>query len=120
MAIAKVKRPLLDALCGAAAEAGIPPDRRAAELRRDERNALLEALTASVLPWTGDEGYRKAEVTGGGVALNQLDPRTMQSRIAPGLFLCGELLDAFGPIGGYNFLWGWATGRAAGLGAASA
>ena len=42
----------------------------------------------------------------------------MESRRHPGLYLCGEVLDAFGPIGGYNFLWAWATGRAAGLGAA--
>ena len=66
----------------------------------------------------GDEGYKKAEVTGGGVSLAEIDPRTMESRMHPGLFLCGEMLDAFGPIGGYNFLWAWATGRAAGLGAA--
>jgi predicted flavoprotein YhiN len=39
---------------------------------------------------------------------------TLESRIRPGLFLCGEILDAFGPIGGYNFAWAWATGRAAG------
>jgi predicted flavoprotein YhiN len=42
----------------------------------------------------------------------------MESRVRPGLFLCGEILDAFGPIGGYNFAWAWATGRAAGMGAA--
>jgi predicted flavoprotein YhiN len=42
----------------------------------------------------------------------------MESRLHPGLFLCGEVLDAFGPIGGYNFLWAWVTGRAAGEGAA--
>jgi predicted flavoprotein YhiN len=72
------------------------------------------------LPWTGDEGYKKAEVTGGGVALGEVDPATMESRMRPGLFLCGEMLDAFGPIGGHNFLWAWATGRAAGLGAAAA
>ena len=42
----------------------------------------------------------------------------MESRLHPGLYLCGEVLDAFGPIGGYNFAWGWATGRAAGIGAA--
>jgi len=71
------------------------------------------------LPWTGDEGYKKAEVTGGGVALGEVHPLTLESRIAPGLFLCGEILDAFGPIGGYNFLWAWATGRAAGVGAAA-
>ena len=72
-----------------------------------------------VLPWTGDEGYKKAEVTGGGVNLTEIDPKTMESRKHKGLFLCGELLDAFGPIGGYNFLWAWATGRAAGLGASA-
>ncbi|HEY0304368.1 MAG TPA: NAD(P)/FAD-dependent oxidoreductase, partial [Longimicrobiales bacterium] len=71
------------------------------------------------LPWTGDEGYKKAEVTGGGVALGEVDPKTMESKLHSGLFLCGEVLDAFGPIGGYNFAWGWATGRAAGIGAAA-
>jgi len=99
-------------------EAGLPLDRRAPELQRGERTALLEALTAFVLPWTGDEGYRKAEVTGGGVALDEVHPRTLESRRHAGLFLCGEMLDAFGPIGGHNFAWAWATGRAAGRGAA--
>ena len=75
-------------------------------------------LVRGELPWTGDEGYRKAEVTGGGVSLAEIDPRTMESRRHRGLFICGEVLDAFGPIGGYNFLWAWATGRAAGEAAA--
>jgi predicted Rossmann fold flavoprotein len=97
-------------------EARIPLDRRAAELRRHERTALLDALTAFVLPWTGDEGYKKAEVTGGGVALDEVNPQTLESRRHAGLFLCGEMLDAFGPIGGHNFAWAWSTGRAAGLG----
>ncbi|HYO45982.1 MAG TPA: aminoacetone oxidase family FAD-binding enzyme [Gemmatimonadota bacterium] len=101
-------------------EAGIDPARALAELRREERAALVEVLARYLLPWTGDEGYRKAEVTGGGVALSEVDPRTLESRLRPGLYLCGEMLDAFGPIGGYNFLWGWATGRAAGFGAGRA
>ncbi len=99
--------------------AGVDPARLLSELRRDERLRVIETLVRSVLPWTGDEGYKKAEVTGGGVSLSEIDPRTMESRKHPGLFLCGEMLDAFGPIGGYNFLWAWATGRAAGLGAAA-
>lgn len=99
-------------------EAGVPDDRRTAELRRPERTRLIDALTSFVLPWTGDEGYRKAEVTGGGVALDEVHPRTLESRRHPGLFLCGEMLDAFGPIGGHNFAWAWATGRTAGVGAA--
>jgi len=99
------------------AEAAIHPGRPHHQLRRDERRRLVELLTRYPLPWTGDEGYRKAEVTGGGVALSEVDPRTLESRLCPGLFLCGEILDAFGPIGGHNFSWAWATGRAAGLGA---
>ena len=93
--------------------------RSLAELRRDERVRLIEMLVAGELPWTGDEGYRKAEVTGGGVSLAEVDARTMESRRHPGLYICGEVLDAFGPVGGYNFFWAWATGRAAGLGASA-
>lgn len=107
---------LAEVLC---LEAGLPPDRRGPELRKHERTALVEALTSYVLPWSGDEGYKKAEVTGGGVALTEVNPRTLESLRHPGLFLCGEMLDAFGPIGGHNFAWAWATGRAAGLGAAA-
>jgi predicted Rossmann fold flavoprotein len=101
------------------ARAGVEPTRMLAELRREERLALIETLVRYDLPWTGHEGYKKAEVTGGGVSLAEIDPRSMESRRHRGLFLCGEVLDAFGPIGGYNFAWAWATGRAAGLGAAA-
>lgn len=101
-------------------ESGVDPERTRSQLRRDERARLVEALARYPLPWTGDEGYKKAEVTGGGVPLAEVDPRTLESRVVPGLFLCGEILDCFGPIGGYNFFWAWATGRAAGLGAAAA
>jgi len=106
---------LADALAGMA---GVPPSQPLAQLTREERLRLIEILVRGELPWTGDEGYKKAEVTGGGVSLAEVDPRTMESRRHPGLYLCGEVLDAFGPIGGYNFLWAWATGRAAGLGVA--
>lgn len=106
---------LADALAGVA---GVPPSRPLAQLGREERLRLVEVLVRGKLPWTGDEGYKKAEVTGGGVSLAEIDPRTMESRRHAGLFLCGEVLDAFGPIGGYNFLWAWATGRAAGMAAA--
>lgn len=100
------------------AEAGIESALQVSQLSRERRLVLLDLLTRYVLPWTGDEGYRKAEVTGGGVALSEVHTATLESRRHPGLFLCGEMLDAFGPIGGYNFAWAWATGRAAGLGAA--
>ena len=100
--------------------AGIDPRLPVANLSRRDKRRLIDTLVRGVLPWTGDEGYKKAEVTGGGVSLAEIDSRTMESRKHDGLFLCGEMLDAFGPIGGYNFLWAWATGRAAGLGAATA
>jgi predicted Rossmann fold flavoprotein len=99
--------------------AKVEPTRLLAELRRDERLRLIEVLVAGALPWTGNEGYRKAEVTGGGLSLSEVDVRTMESRRHPGLHICGEVLDAFGPVGGYNFFWAWATGRAAGRGAAT-
>lgn len=98
-------------------ECGVPLDRRTSSLKRTERVSLIEALNSYLLPWTGNEGYKKAEVTGGGVALTAVDPKTLESRMVKGLYLCGEMLDAFGPIGGHNFSWAWATGRAAGLAA---
>lgn len=98
--------------------AGIDRAQTLAHLTREKRRRLVDVLVRCELPWNGDEGYRKAEVTGGGVSLAEIDAATMESRRHPGLFLCGELLDAFGPIGGYNFYWAWATGRAAGRGAA--
>lgn len=99
-------------------EAGVDPRQQLAQLTRQARQELLLRLTEYPLPWTGDEGYKKAEVTGGGVALDEVHPATLESRRCPGLHFAGEVLDAFGPIGGYNFAWAWATGRAAGLGAA--
>jgi predicted Rossmann fold flavoprotein len=96
------------------AQANVEPTRKLAELTRDERRRLIDTLVRGPLPWNGDEGYKKAEVMGGGVRLSDIDPRTMESRLHQGLYLCGEVLDAFGPIGGYNFYWAWVTGRAAG------
>ncbi len=94
-------------------------ERTIATLRREERQNLIRLLTRYPLPYSGNEGYQKAEVTGGGVTLHEINPRTMESRLHPGLFLCGELLDAFGPIGGFNFAWAWATGRLAGMGSST-
>ena len=114
-----LRRELPDRLADALSEAaGVAPSCPLAQLRRDGRRRLIEMLVRGELPWTGDEGYKKAEVTGGGVSLAEVDPRTMESRRHPGLYLSGEVLDAFGPIGGYNFLWAWATGRSAGIAAA--
>ncbi len=97
---------------------GVDSGRSLAQFTREDRLRLIEALVRGTLPYDGNEGYSRAEVTGGGVSLDEVDPSTMESRKAPGLFLCGEILDAFGPIGGHNFQWAWATGRLAGMGAA--
>ncbi len=97
----------------------IPGERKLSELRREERKRLVTALSAYQLSWIGAEGFSHAEVTGGGVDLAEVDPRTMQSRVHAWLYLCGEILDAFGPIGGTNFLWAFATGKLAGIGAAA-
>ena len=107
---------LAAALCAAA---DVPPDRKAAELRKEERQRLLAVLTEFHLPVGGDAGYTKAEVTGGGVPLSEVRLDTLESRLAPGVFLAGEVLDAFGRIGGFNFTWAWASGRLSGLGAAA-
>lgn len=118
LAVNLVARYLPQRLAEALVDAAeVPRGRTCVQLRRDERARLVSALTAFELPWTGHEGYRPAEVTGGGVALDEVHRTTLESRCAPGLFFCGEVLDAFGPIGGHNFQWAWSTGRLAGHGA---
>ena len=101
-------------------EAEVPADLPCSELPRDGREKLVQLLVHYPLKLSGDEGYKKAEVTGGGVSLGEVDRITMESKRIPGLYFCGEMLDCFGPIGGYNFLWAWVTGRLAGIGAAGA
>ena len=107
---------LSKALCE---ESGLPEDRIVAELRREERENILERLTNYPLSIHGHEGYRKAETTGGGVPLEEIDCTTMESRIQPGLYICGELCDIHGRIGGFNFYFAWLSGKLAGLNASS-
>lgn len=78
------------------------------------RKRLLAVVKRLDVPIARSLGYAHAEVTRGGVALDEVDARTMQSKLVPGLFLCGELLDIDGPIGGFNFQAAFATGRLAG------
>ncbi len=99
--------------------AGIEPRTLLSGLRRDARRALCHALTGLALPVVCDRGWNFAEVTAGGVPLEEVDFRTMQSRIVPGLYLAGEMLDCDGRIGGFNFHWAWATGYLAGRAAAA-
>ncbi len=93
---------------------GIDSGTPAGQLSRDARRTLVHELTALVLPIVQHLGWNYAEVTAGGVPLEEIDYRTMQSRRVPGLFLAGETLDCDGRIGGFNFQWAWATGLLAG------
>jgi predicted Rossmann fold flavoprotein len=93
--------------------AGLPVDRTAAALSKDDRRKLLSLGKLMRIPLRGTLGYEKAEVTAGGVSLSEVDSRTMQSKLHPGLFFAGEVLDLDGWIGGYNFQGAWSTGRLA-------
>jgi predicted Rossmann fold flavoprotein len=86
-------------------------------LRREERLALARRLAGLELAVADARGWSFAETTAGGVDLREIDSRTMASRKADGLFLCGEMLDVDGRIGGFNFQWAWAGGWLAGRGA---
>jgi predicted Rossmann fold flavoprotein len=96
------------------ARANVPADRRAAELSRSERAALVETLKRTAIAISGTLGFKKAEVTAGGVSLEEVDSRTMQSKLVRNLFFAGEILDLDGPIGGYNFQAAFSTGYLAG------
>jgi predicted Rossmann fold flavoprotein len=100
----------------AVAHAGVNQARILADLPRDERRALLHTLTDWPLPVVGSRGYNYAEVTAGGVDLSEINPATMESRIAPGLHFVGEILDVDGRLGGFNFQWAWSTGYVMGQG----
>ncbi len=94
--------------------AGLPIDRKAAALSKPDRQKLVALAKRLRLPLRGTLGFEKAEVTAGGVSLDEVDSRTMQSKLAPGLYLAGEVLDLDGWIGGYNFQSAWSTGWLAG------
>ncbi len=95
-------------------EARVEPGEPLSQVDRERRTALIERVVARALQVTGTLGYEKAEVTAGGVLLSEVDPSTLESRRAPGLYLCGEILDVEGRLGGFNFQWAWSSGTVAG------
>ena len=95
-------------------------DERVATLEKDRREQLIRMLTKYPLPITRNDGFDSAEVTGGGIHLGDIEPKTLQSKRLSNLYFCGEMLDAFGPIGGTNFLWAFVTGKQAGEAAGKA
>jgi predicted flavoprotein YhiN len=108
---------LVRALCAEAGDVwGVPGHR----LTREARRALVRACVELPLPATGDRGFTESEATAGGVPLAELRLDTLESRATPGLYVCGELCDVDGRIGGFNFQWAWASGFVAGTAAARA
>lgn len=95
---------------------GLGPAQGLSQLPRADRRRLARAMEAWELPIAGTRGYTYAEATAGGVDLSEIDPKTMQSRVCPGLYLVGEVLDVDGRLGGFNFQWAWASARVAGSG----
>ncbi len=94
--------------------ARIGSDVTMAHLPRDDRRRLIHALVETPVAVVDSRGYGYAEVTAGGIPLDEIDPATMQSRVCPGLFLVGEILDVDGRLGGFNFQWAWSSGWVAG------
>jgi predicted Rossmann fold flavoprotein len=88
--------------------------RQLAHLTRTDRKALTSAVVEWPLMVTGHRGWNYAEATAGGVSLGEVDPSSMASRVCPGLYLVGEMLDVDGRIGGFNFQWAWSTAHVAG------
>jgi len=109
---AALPQSLMRALCQ---QADIEPSTLGNNLTRIQRLTLARAVTQMPLPIIGDRGYNFAEVTAGGVPLNELHLDRMESRCCPGLYLCGEICDVDGRIGGFNFQWAWASGFVAGV-----
>lgn len=106
---------LVPAICEAA---GVLPTERCATLRRDARRAITRLVKSWPLGAVASIPLERGEVTAGGVALAEVDPRSMRSRRTRGLYVCGEILDIAGPVGGYNLQAAFSTGFVAGESAA--
>jgi len=106
-----VPRQLAHVLCRLAK---CDPDGEAGQLPADKRKRIVGTIEKLPLSVTGAEPIAKATVTQGGVSRSEIDPRTMESKIRPGLFFAGEVIDLDGPCGGYNLQMCWSTGAVAG------
>ena len=96
---------------------GLSPNRPIASLTDGELEAVCQAVHTFEVPLTEPLGMDSAQVTAGGILTGDFDPDTMESRLVPGLYACGEVLDIDGDCGGYNLQWAWSSGRCAGLSA---
>jgi len=101
------------------AEAGIgDPDKPAGATTAAERKKIAAVLQDWRFTISGTRGWQSAQVTAGGVEVSEINPRTMESRLVPGLYFAGEVIDIDGDCGGYNLQWAWSSGRVAGENAA--
>ncbi len=105
-------------LARAAGRAARVPEKAPLDLPTARR--LADTLKGMEFPLTGTLGWEHCQVTGGGISLEEVDPITLESRLCPGLYLAGEILDAAGLCGGYNLHWAFGTGLLAGQGMAGA
>jgi predicted Rossmann fold flavoprotein len=96
----------------------VDPEVKLASLTRSTRRTVSHALTGLPLNVADSRGYNYAEATAGGVALDEINPGSMESRRCSGLYFVGEMLDVDGRLGGFNFQWAWSSGRAAAEGLA--
>ena len=94
---------------------GIRGTWKIADLRSDEIGAVCDAVKGFSVELTEPMGMDSAQVTAGGIVTAEFDPQTLESRLVPGLYACGEVLDIDGDCGGYNLQWAWSSGRAAGI-----
>jgi len=101
------------------AEAGVDGATRLGQVPREARAVLIGRVLERPLGVSGTLGYEKAEATAGGVRLSEVNPSTLESRVVPGVYVCGEMLDVDGRLGGFNFQWSWSSGTVAGRAAAS-
>ena len=94
--------------------AGIAQSRAIAELTDEDLTQAVRAVKGFEVPLTEPMGMDCAQVTAGGITTEEFHERTMESRLVPGLYACGEVLDIDGDCGGYNLQWAWSSGRLAG------
>lgn len=97
--------------------AGISGQRPIRELHEEEIREVCRSVKAFEISLTEPMGMDSAQVTAGGIVTKEFDETTMESRLVPGLYACGEVLDIDGDCGGYNLQWAWSSGRLAGLNA---
>lgn len=97
--------------------AGVKGRRLVSELNEEDLKAVCRNVKGFRVSITEPLGMDSAQVTAGGIVTDEFDPSTMESRLVPGLYACGEVLDVDGDCGGYNLQWAWSSGRLAGLSA---